>query len=124
MYRYLISIIEMCSGWDLFSPFLFLTSSSFGASGGKFDRAACPESVSYCLIFVLYCSPEALDQSADDFSAVWISVNDFKFVRIVLNENDVYNAYTGEYTHAKKYAKILFLANDTLIRAFFAGDRD
>ena len=99
-----------------------------------------------CLIFFFFFySPEALSQPSDAFSVVWIentapAVNDvLKFTRILLNENDVYNAHTGEYTApvngtymftsnlctiGNKYAHIAFLADDTLIGAFFAGDRD
>ena len=117
----------------------------------KFDNATSPESVSNHLIlcffffFFFFCSPETLRQPSDVFSAVWIentavAVNDvLKFTRILLNENDVYDAHTGEYTapvngtymftsnlctHDNTYAHIAFLADDTLIGAFFAGDRD
>ena len=95
--------------------------------------------------FVFFCSPEAPSQPSDAFSVVWIentapAVNDvLKFTRILLNENDVYNAHTGEYTapvngtymftsnlctHSNKFANIAFLADGTLIGASFAGDRD
>ena len=94
---------------------------------------------------LFFCSTEALSQPSDAFYVAWIentaaAVNDvLKFTRILLNENDVYNAYTGEYTapvngtymftsnlctHGNKNALIAFLADDTLIGAFFAGDRD
>ena len=96
-------------------------------------------------LFFYFCSPEALSQPSDAFSVAWVentaaAVNDvLKFTRILLNENNVYNAHTGEYTtpvngtymftsnlctYSNKYANIAFLADDTLIGAFFAGDRD
>ena len=98
----------------------------------------------YFILFIFFCSPEALRQPSDAFSVAWIentapAVNDvLKFTRILLNENDVYSAHTGEYTTpvngtymftsnlctiGNKYAYIAFLADDTLIGAFFADGK-
>ena len=77
------------------------------------------------------------------FSALWIdntnpSVNDvLRFTRILLNDNDVYDANTGEfkapvdgtYTFTanvcvdnNEYLALRFLADDTVIGAFITGD--
>ena len=79
------------------------------------------------------------------FSALWIdntnpSVNDvLRFTRILLNDNDVYDANTGgfmapvdgTYTFTanvcvagNKYLNLQFLADATVIGSFRAGDND
>ena len=78
------------------------------------------------------------------FSALWIdnpnpSVNDvLRFTRILLNDNDVYDANTGgfkapvdgTYTFTanvcvdnNEYLALRFLADDTIIGAFITGDK-
>ena len=67
-------------------------------------------------------------------------VNDvLRFTRILLNDNDVYDANTGEIktpvdgtyaftanicVHHSKYLNMNFLADDAIIGAFSAGDHD
>ena len=61
------------------------------------------------------------------------------FTRVLLNDNAVYNANTGEFKapvdgtytftaticmYSNKYLKLQLLANDTVISSFIAGDRD
>ena len=79
------------------------------------------------------------------FSALWIdntnpSVNDvLRFTRILLNDNDVYDANTGGFkapvdgtytftanvcVYSNKYLKLQFLADATVIGSFLTGDKD
>ena len=79
------------------------------------------------------------------FSALWIentnpSVNDvFRFTRILLNDNDVYDRNTGEFktpvdgtytftanvcVYSYKIMDVQFLADATVIGSFCTGDKD
>ena len=79
------------------------------------------------------------------FSALWIentnpSVNDvFRFTRILLNDNDVYDRNTGEFktpvdgtymftanvcVYSYKLLDLQFLADATVIGSFCTGDKD
>ena len=93
----------------------------------------------------LFLFSEIQNRPSYAFSALWIentdpSVNDaLKFTRVLLNDNAVYNANTGEFmapvggtylftanvcVQSKKYLKLQFLAGDTVIGAFISGDVD
>ena len=88
---------------------------------------------------------EIQSRPSNAFSALWIdntspSVNDaLVFSRVLLNDNAVYNANTGEFKapvdgtyifsanvciHGNKYLKLQLWADDTVISSFIAGDRD
>ena len=88
---------------------------------------------------------EFLERPSYAFSAMWLSNTNpaegetLIFSRITLNEKDVYNGYTGEYTvpvngtylftstlctHNNKWIKIKFMADSVVIGAFRAADKD
>ena len=91
--------------------------------------------------FILF--SELQNRPSYAFSALWVdntnpSVNDvLRFTRILLNDNDVYDANTGEFkapvdgayaftanicVHGPKFLNMKFLADDAIIGAFRAGD--
>ena len=93
----------------------------------------------------LFLFSEIQNRPSYGFSALWIdntdpSVNDaLKFTRVLVNDNAVYNANTGEFmapvggtylftanvcVESNKYLKLQFLAGDTVIGSFIAGDVD
>ena len=93
----------------------------------------------------LFLFSEIQNRPSYTFSAQWIantdpSVNDaLKFTRVLLNDNAVYNANTGEFKahvggtylftanvclNSYKYLKLQFIAGDTVIGSFITGDRD
>ena len=88
---------------------------------------------------------EFLEQPSYAFSVMWLlntnpAVGEtLRFSSIALNEKDVYNAYTGEYTvpvngtylftsnlctHANRWVNIKFMAGSAVIGAFRAADHD
>ena len=93
----------------------------------------------------LFLFSEIQNRPSYGFSALWVantdpSVNDaLKFTRVLLNDNAVYNANTGEFkapvsgtylftanvcVQSNKYLLLQFLAGDTVIGAFISGDLD
>ena len=93
--------------------------------------------------FILF--SEIQNRPSYAFSALWIdntnpSVNDvLRFTRILLNDNDVYDANTGEFkapvdgtytitanvcVHNSKALNLQFLADATVIGSFSPGDND
>ena len=93
--------------------------------------------------FILF--SEIQNRPSYAFSALWVdnknpSVNDvLVFTRVLLNDNDVYNANTGEFkapvggtymfaanvcVDNNKFLKLQFLAGDTVIGSFITGERD
>ena len=93
----------------------------------------------------LFLFSEIQNRRSYGFSALWIdntdpSVNDaLKFTRILVNDNAVYNANTGEFKapvggtylftanvciRSNTFLKLNFLAGDTVIGAFLSGDED
>ena len=93
----------------------------------------------------LFLFSEIQNRPSYEFSVLWIantdpSVNDaLKFTRVLLNDNAVYNANTGEFKapvdgtylltasvciYSGKYLKLQFMADDTVIGSFIAGDVD
>ena len=98
-----------------------------------------------CHMIHLVLFSEIQNRPSYGFSALWIdntdpSVNDaLKFTRVLLNDNAVYNANTGEFkapvdgtylltasvcTYSGKYLKLQFMADDTVIGSFITGDVD
>ena len=94
---------------------------------------------------ILFLFSEIQNRPSYGFSALWIantnpSVNDaLKFTRVLLNDNAVYNANTGEFkapvggtylftanvcVQSNKNLQLQFLAGATVIGGFIAGDRD
>ena len=88
---------------------------------------------------------EFLERPSYAFSAMWLPNTNpavgetLIFSRIALNEKDVYNAYTGEYTvpvngtylftstlcvHASKWVNLKFMADSVVIGAFRVAEKD
>ena len=93
----------------------------------------------------LFLFSEIQNRPSYTFYALWIantnpSVNDaLKFTRLLLNDNAVYNANTGEFkapvdgtylltasvcTHGNKYLMLQIMADDTVIGSFITGNID
>ena len=96
-------------------------------------------------MIIFFLISEIQNRPSYEFSALWIantdpSVNDaLKFIRVILNDNAVYNANTGEFkahvdgtylftanvcVERNKYLKLQFLAGETVIGGFISGDVD
>ena len=94
---------------------------------------------------IVFISSEYLERPSYAFSAYWLSNHDANvgdtliFLNVILNEENVYNKYTGEYTVKVNgtymfsttlcfmnvgYANVRFLADDKAIGIFRVGDKD